>query len=240
MNNRIRITPSVIPNLFTAMNMFSGFLSIVNASQGEYNRAAWFIIMGAVFDALDGLMARLTKSSSELGVELDSLSDIVSFGAAPSFLIYASYLYQFETVGIIISSLLMIAGGFRLARFNVQLVGFDKDYFKGLPIPASAITISSFLLTYYEKPSGFGEPYSSYIIPLVLVLSVLMITTIKYDTLPKFTPAEIKKKPFHFIFVLASVILLIITSGKALFYIFVFIILFGIFRHIFNKYLKKK
>ena len=113
MNHRIRITPSVVPNLFTAMNMFSGFLSIVNASQGEFSRAAWFIITGAVFDALDGLVARLTKSSSELGVELDSLSDIVSFGAAPSFLIYSAYLYQFETVGIILSSLLMIAEGRR-------------------------------------------------------------------------------------------------------------------------------
>ncbi len=240
MSRRIRITPSVIPNLFTAMNMFCGFLSIVSADQGEFDRAAWFIITAAVFDALDGLVARLTKSSSELGVELDSLSDIVSFGVAPSFLIYSVYLHQFETIGIIISSLLMIAGGFRLARFNIQLIGFDKEYFKGLPIPASAITISSFLLTYYQKPMGFEEPYSSYIIPLVLVLSFLMVSTIKYDTLPKFTLSELKKKPFHFIFVLCAVVLLAITKVKALFYIFVFIILFGIFRHIFIRYLKKK
>ncbi len=240
MNRRIRITPSVIPNLFTAMNMFCGFLSIVSASQNEFNTAAWLIVTAAVFDALDGVMARLTKSSSELGVELDSLSDVVSFGAAPSFLIYNSYLFQFETVGIIISSLLMIAGGFRLARFNVQLVGFDKDFFKGLPIPASAITISSFIITYYDKPEGFSEPYASYIIPMVLVLSYLMVSTIKYDTLPKLTPAAIKKKPFHFIFVLTAVVLLIITKGKALFYIFVFIVLFGIFRQIFNKYFNKK
>ncbi len=240
MNNRIRITPSIIPNLFTTMNMFCGFLSIVNADQGDYNRAAWFIITASVFDMLDGLMARLTKSSSELGVELDSLSDIVSFGVAPSFLIYSAYLYQFETIGIIISSLLMIAGGFRLARFNIQLIGFDKEYFKGLPIPASAITVSSFLITYYEKPTGFSEPYSSYIIPLVLVLSFLMVSRIKYDTLPKFTVTEIKKKPFHIAFVLTAVVLLVYTKGKALFYIFVFIILFGIFRHIFIRYFKKK
>ncbi len=240
MNRRIRITPSVVPNLFTTMNMFSGFLSIINASQGEYNRAAWFIVTAAVFDALDGLVARLTKSSSELGVELDSLSDIVSFGAAPSFLIYSAYLHQFETIGIIISSLLMIAGGFRLARFNIQLVGFDKDYFKGLPIPASALTISSFLITYYKEPTGFEKPYSNYIIPLIIVLSILMVTRIKYDTLPKFSFPEIKKKPFHFTFVIIAVALLIITKGQALFYIFVFIILFGIFRHIFIRYFKKK
>src|SRR5690606_39153798 len=158
--SRLRITKSVIPNLFTAMNMFSGFLSIVNAGQGKYIEAAWLIIAAAIFDALDGLVARLTKSSSELGIELDSLSDIVSFGAAPAFLIYSTALFHFEIWGFLISSLLLIAGGFRLARFNIQLVGFDKEYFKGLPIPSSALTISAYVLAYYNSETGFPEPYS--------------------------------------------------------------------------------
>ncbi|MCK7519160.1 MAG: CDP-alcohol phosphatidyltransferase family protein [Ignavibacteriales bacterium] len=80
---KYRFTPSIIPNLFTAMNMFCGFLSIVNTSQQRYFYAAWLIIIAAMFDMLDGLVARLTNSSSELGVELDSLSDVVSFGTAP-------------------------------------------------------------------------------------------------------------------------------------------------------------
>ena len=100
--NRFRITPSVIPNLFTAMNMFCGFLSIINSNNGVYVYAAWLIFIAALFDALDGMVARFTKSSSELGVELDSLSDIVSFGAAPSFLLYKTYFYQLDTIGIII------------------------------------------------------------------------------------------------------------------------------------------
>jgi len=237
--NRLRLTPSVIPNLFTAMNMFCGFLSIINASQEQYNYAAWLIIIAALFDALDGVMARLTHSSSELGVELDSLSDLVSFGAAPAFLIYETQLINYSVFGVIISSLLMIAGGFRLARFNVQLVGFDKSYFKGLPIPSSAITVAAFVLTYYRKGIGFQEPYAEFIIPLIIVLSFLMVSTIKYDTLPKFTLKGIKSRPYHFGFVVLSIILLIITSGKALFYIFVFIILFGIFRHIFYRISKK-
>ncbi len=237
--NRLRITPSVIPNLFTAMNMFCGFLSIINASQDKYSYAAWLIIIAALFDALDGIMARLTNSSSELGVELDSLSDLVSFGAAPAFLIYQIHFINYNAFGVIISSLLLIAGGFRLARFNVQLVGFDKSYFKGLPIPSSAITVAAFVLTYYEKGIGFQEPYASFIIPLVVVLSILMVSTIKYDTLPKFTVKGIRSKPFHFGFVVLSIILLILTSGKALFYIFIFIILFGIFRHIYYLISKK-
>ena len=235
--NRFRVTRSVIPNLFTAMNMFSGFLSIINAEQGKYDYAAILIIIAAIFDALDGIMARLTKSSSELGVELDSLSDIVSFGAAPAFLIYSTYLHNYNATGIVISSLLLIAGGFRLARFNVQLVGFDKTYFTGLPIPSSGITIAAFVLAYYNQ--GFTEPYTNFIIPLVLVLSFLMVSKVKYDTLPKPSIDEIKKKPLRYIFIIAAVILLIITSGKALFYIFVFIILFGILRYIFNKFSKK-
>ncbi|MCZ7610815.1 MAG: CDP-diacylglycerol--serine O-phosphatidyltransferase [Ignavibacterium sp.] len=189
--NRFRLTPSVIPNLFTAMNMFSGFFSIITASQGNYTYSAWLIVVAAVFDALDGFMARLTKSSSELGVELDSLSDVISFGAAPSFLLYKTYFYQFETLGIILSSLIMIAGGFRLARFNVQLVGFDKAYFTGLPIPSSALTIVSFILGFYDN--GFNGVEKHFIIPLVLGLSLLMVSNVKYDTLSKYAFKNFKK-----------------------------------------------
>jgi CDP-diacylglycerol--serine O-phosphatidyltransferase len=237
--NRFRVTPSIIPNLFTAMNMFSGFLSIVSASQGKFIYAAWLIIIAGIFDALDGIMARLTRSSSELGVELDSLSDIISFGAAPSFLIYKSFLYQYDAMGIIISSLLMLAGGFRLARFNIQLTGFEKSFFKGLPIPTSAITVASFCLAYYKAPAGYPESLTIIIIPMILLLSSLMISRIKYDTIPKFRLNELKDKPYLIILVLVAVLFLIFfTFTQALFLMFVFIIVFGIFRHIF--YLIKK
>jgi CDP-diacylglycerol--serine O-phosphatidyltransferase len=236
--NRFRVTPSVIPNLFTAMNMFSGFFSIISASQGNFIYAGWLIIVAAIFDSLDGLMARLTKSSSELGVELDSLSDIVSFGAAPAFLLYTTYFYQFETSGIILSSLPMIAGGFRLARFNVQLVGFDKKFFTGLPIPSSALTIVCFILSYYNK--GFGETEKQFIIPMVLILSLLMLSKIKYDTIPKFSTSDIKRNPMLYIAYLIAFIVLIIYKVKGLFFIFVFMIVFGIFRQIFKYFSNNK
>ena len=236
--NRFRITPSVIPNLFTAMNMFSGFFSIISASQGNYTYAGWLIIIAAIFDTLDGFMARLTKSSSELGVELDSLSDVVSFGAAPAFLLYTTYFYQFDTFGILISSLPLIAGGFRLARFNVQLVGFDKNYFKGLPIPSSALTIVCFILSFYDN--GFGETEKQFIIPMVLILSFLMVSNVKYDTIPKFSFREIKKNPLIYIAYLIALIILILYTVKGLFFIFVFMILFGIFRQIFKYFSNKK
>ncbi|NWF87944.1 MAG: CDP-diacylglycerol--serine O-phosphatidyltransferase [Ignavibacteriaceae bacterium] len=230
---KLRFTPSIIPNLFTAMNMFCGFLSIINTSQQKYFYAAWLIIIAAIFDALDGFMARLTKSSSELGVELDSLSDVVSFGTAPAFLIYSIYLFQYEVLGILISSLLLIAGGFRLARFNVQLVGFDKKFFKGLPIPTAAIVLISFILTFYNTTTGFSEFHSKFIIPIVIILSLLMVSKVKYDTIPSLSIKGFKANPLASTFALLAILLLIITRGQALFYIFVFILVFGIFRHVY-------
>jgi len=228
---RLRITPSVIPNLFTAMNMFCGFLSIITASNGNYNYAAWLIIIAAVFDALDGLVARLTKSSSELGVELDSLSDIVSFGCAPSFLLYSTYFYQFDNIGVILSSLPLIAGGFRLARFNVQLVGFEKSFFLGLPIPTAALTIASFVLAFYND--GYAKPYSDMIIPMVLIVSYLMISNIRYESFPTFSLNGIREKPYHFAFLLIGLVVVIFTYTRGLFYTFVLLIVIGIFRHIY-------
>jgi CDP-diacylglycerol--serine O-phosphatidyltransferase len=219
--------------------MFCGFVSVVYSHENNFHEAALFIIIASVFDALDGFMARLTRSSSEFGVELDSLSDLVSFGVAPAFLVYQTYLNQYNSLGILLSSFLMVFGGLRLARFNVQLVGFDKSHFVGLPIPSSAITVASFVLIYY-KDNAYVKPFDSFIIPLVIVLSLLMVSRIKYDTLPNFTLKGIKDRPYAFGFVLLSVITIIISKGEALFFLFILIILFGIFRHVFSLLIPKK
>ncbi len=212
--------------------MFCGFLSILSASEGDYYYAAWLIFAAAIFDALDGMVARLTNSSSELGVELDSLSDIVSFGAAPSFLLYKTYFYSMDTMGILISALPLIAGGFRLARFNIQLVGFSKSFFLGLPIPSSALTLASFVLAFYSD--GFPKPISDFITPMILVLSYLMVSNIRYETLPKISVKSIKEKPYHFLFLIVSAILVAFMYKKGMFLAFVFMIVIGIFRHIYK------
>lgn len=230
--NRPRLTPSIIPNLFTAINMFCGFLSILSASEGNFNYAAWLIFIAALFDALDGMVARLTNSSSELGVELDSLSDIVSFGAAPSFLLYKTYFYSMDVWGILFSAVPLIAGGFRLARFNIQLVGFSKSFFLGLPIPSSALTIASFVLAFYND--GFPKPISDFITPMILVLSFLMVSNIRYETLPKISLKSIKEKPFHFIFLIIAILLVVFMYTKGMFLVFVFMIVIGIFRHLYK------
>jgi CDP-diacylglycerol--serine O-phosphatidyltransferase len=212
--------------------MFCGFLSILSASEGNFNYAAWLIFIAAIFDALDGMVARLTNSSSELGVELDSLSDIVSFGAAPSFLLYKTYFYSMDVWGILISAAPLIAGGFRLARFNIQLVGFSKSFFLGLPIPSSALTIASFVLAFYND--GFPKPISDFITPMILVLSFLMVSNIRYETLPKISFKSLKEKPYHFIFLIIAVVLVATMYTKGLFLAFVFMIVIGIFRHLYK------
>jgi len=227
----MRITRAVVPNMFTTLNMFCGFLSITYSVKNDVMNAVIFILLGAVFDSLDGVMARLTKSSSKFGVEFDSLSDVVTFGVAPSFLVYQ---YQFNTwgsLGLLISSLPMICGGIRLARFNVQLSGFDKDYFNGMPIPAQAAIVCSFLATDFEKlfPS-LNLQKSELLAPLVIAVSLIMISTIKYDTLSKFTKRDVQLHPVKFTFVTFAALIIIFTKGAALFPVFVLYLLSGIIR----------
>lgn len=205
-------------------------MSIIHASRGEYTMAAWLIILAAVFDSLDGIMARITKSSSWFGVQFDSLSDVISFGAAPAFLVYQVYFHTFGGPGIILSSILMIFGGLRLARFNVQLVSHDKEFFKGLPIPAQAVTVASYLLTFYHETSGLVGAARDLLAPFVIVLSFLMISSVKYDTIPSFTRRSIRKHPFRFALAVASVTAIVVTRGEAIFPVMVLFILAGLIR----------
>ncbi|MEK7671867.1 MAG: CDP-diacylglycerol--serine O-phosphatidyltransferase [Bacteroidota bacterium] len=228
----MRITRAVVPSLFTVLNMFCGFNSILYASKGEFIPAAWFIFLAAAFDSLDGIMARLTKSTSEFGVEIDSLSDVVSFGTAPAFLVYQLYLNTLGTAGILISSLLMIFGGLRLARFNTQLVGFDKDHFVGLPIPASGLTIAAFVLTYWSEVSGLDPTAAKFLPWVCVVLALLMVSKIKYDTLPKINKRAIKKEPWKFVFAALAVIVIAVTGPTAILPLFGLFIALGIIRYI--------
>ena len=228
----MKITRAVVPSLFTVLNMFSGFMSLLHASRGEFIAASWFIILAAGFDALDGIMARITKSSSEFGVEIDSLSDVVSFGAAPAFLVYQLSLFRMEGFGILISSLLMIFAALRLARFNTQLVGFDKDHFVGLPVPVSAITVASFTLNAWNEITGL-DPAGVIALPwMAVALSLLMVSKIPYDTLPKISRRAIRREPWKFVFFGSAVVIVFATAGSAIFPLLLLFITLGIVRSV--------
>ncbi len=224
------VTRAVVPSLFTVLNVFCGFMSIINASQGQIELAAWFIVLAAMFDSLDGVMARITRSSSQFGVELDSLADVVSFGAAPSLLVYQASFSQLGNVGIALSSLPLIFGAIRLARFNVQLVGFEKDHFKGLPVPIQAITLCAFLLQYYTEGHGLRGWSENALIPLVIVLSLLMVSRVRYVTLPKFSRKDLRSHPWRAIAFSVALALIVISSGRYLFPILLAFVSYGIVR----------
>ena len=120
----------IVPNIVTTGNMFCGFYSMIASIHGDYISAAWAILAAAVFDMLDGRIARLAKATSQFGVEYDSLSDLVSFGVAPAILLYQWTLQPFERLGWLAAFLYLACGALRLARFNVMTGAFPKNIFK--------------------------------------------------------------------------------------------------------------
>lgn len=238
--SKIKFSRSYLPNSVTALNVFCGFASIVFASQGDFYLSAILIFLAAFFDLIDGLIARMIGTSSQFGVELDSLSDVVSFGAAPAYLLYSINLYQIDYLGIVFSSFLLIFGALRLARFNSQIVDINtKADFNGLPIPISASVVGSLIITFPEEVLK-NEEITNYLIMLIISLSYLMVCNMKYDALPKPKIEVIKKRPVFFLFVLVGLIFLIATSGKGAFYIFISFVLFGILRHVYYQVFQQK
>lgn len=232
--SKITISKAVFPNTITALNLVSGLFSIIFASQHNYRVAALLIVLAAVFDLLDGLIARLLGTSSQFGVQLDSLADVVSFGAAPSFLVYNTYFFEFDWYGLAITSFPLVFGAFRLARFNVEIEDLNsKGDFKGLPIPISAITIASFVLAFYHE-GVFEKPFAHFMIPLVLLVSYLMVSKIRYSSFPKLNKKSFKERRVFLILLALGFLSGYFTRDAALFTIFFSIVLFGIFRHFFN------
>ncbi|MFC1513568.1 CDP-diacylglycerol--serine O-phosphatidyltransferase [candidate division KSB1 bacterium] len=173
---------AALPNFFTLANSFLGFLSILYASDGRFLAAAWCITFATICDSLDGKLARLSKTSSKFGVQLDSLSDIISFGVAPAFLVYATNFASFGIWGAFLSFLFIFAGIFRLARFNVTTSLKKKSDFKGLPIPVAALAIATFFVF---TNNYFGTVHMPPVIAsMVIALSALMVSNVEYKTIP--------------------------------------------------------
>jgi CDP-diacylglycerol--serine O-phosphatidyltransferase len=135
----------LLPNLFTTAALFCGFFAIVQAMQTRFDVAAMAIFVAMVMDALDGRVARLTHTQSAFGAEYDSLSDMVSFGAAPALVMYEWALRDLGRVGWIVAFVYCACAALRLARFNTTLEVIDKRFFQGLPSPAAAALVAGFV-----------------------------------------------------------------------------------------------
>lgn len=176
----------LLPNGFTLGNLLFGVWAIVEASRGDYSQAAWFVVFGGIMDALDGRVARMTKTGSAFGVELDSLVDAITFGVAPAFIMYFAVLNQ-DGSAWLFSFIYIAAAVMRLARFNVEQGGRAKTAFHGLPSPAAGITLTSYVWfsqsPLYDQMSIGGLSWPDTMRWVMLLLAFLMISHVLYPAI---------------------------------------------------------
>jgi CDP-diacylglycerol--serine O-phosphatidyltransferase len=233
MSEKLKKGIYIIPSLFTCGNISCGCLSVISSINGNFTKAAWLLIFAIAFDAIDGRIARVTKTTSEFGVQLDSLSDLTSFGIAPSLMMYQLVLNSMGKIGKSIAVLFILCSALRLAKFNVR--ANDKEVhssFMGLPTPASAGVLISFVLSYELFIANPGQsltfktipilmenmPVFFKIMPVVIVLlSLLMISSIPYVSFKKVKIS--KPKVFRLLILLLFLIWLVITFPQNIIFI---------------------
>lgn len=184
-----RLTRPIIllPNGFTLLNLFFGVFAIVAASRGNYSTAGTYIVLGGVADAIDGRVARATRSGSRFGAELDSLVDAISFGLAPALLMYFAVFNQHGWEWILCFFFTMCAV-IRLARFNVEQAGRAKTHFNGLPSPMAGLTLATYYWfresALYQHPMLADLPWPVMLRFIMVGLSFLMISQVRYAAVP--------------------------------------------------------
>jgi CDP-diacylglycerol--serine O-phosphatidyltransferase len=208
---RLRRGVYLLPSLMTMGNMFCGYACVVYAARGEFETAAPFIGFAIVLDMLDGRIARLTGTTSEFGVQFDSLADIISFGIAPAILAFSWGLGPLGRLGWAAGFLFVAAAAMRLARFNIQAAsGGDKRYFVGMPSPAAAAIPAA---TVYAYPWGLYD-YRAALPALAMVLlpALLMVSTIRFRS---FKQIDLHvRRSYTILIVIAAGLVLITTHPR--------------------------
>lgn len=194
----------LLPNLITLSSMFAGFYSIVASFNSDYERAAWAILVASIFDVLDGWVARMTHTATRFGIEIDSLSDAISFGVAPGVLVYSWSLQSFGKIGWLAAFFLVACAALRLARFNVQMGSEEKKHFTGLPSPAAALMIATTVLAYQEvidilngvQFTRLADMISLdyWVLALTFIVAGLMVSNITYHGIKEANLKE--RRPF--------------------------------------------
>jgi CDP-diacylglycerol---serine O-phosphatidyltransferase len=206
------------------LNFLFGFISIIHSVKGEYQTAAWFIILAAIVDALDGKLARLTGTADRLGIELDSMADMVSFGAAPALLVYQAQLHEVPFFGFVFAFAYLIAGGWRLARFNAEHASDRTRGYFGLTISISGLTVASFVLF----QSKLVDPPIAVWMTFMACLAVLMVSTINYHW-PRISFQD-TRSGVNSIIILVGVLILAVFPRETLFPLLLIYIVIPIWR----------
>ena len=190
----------ILPNLFTLAGLFGGFYAIVMAMNGRFDQAAIGVFSAMVLDSLDGRVARMTNTQSAFGEQMDSLADMVSFGAAPALIAYVWALTGLGRWGWIAAFVYCACAALRLARFNVNTAVVDKRFFQGLPSPAAAALVAGFIWLMDE--AGYqGEEVRWYMFALTLYAGLTMVTNVPFYS---FKDLSIKRSvPFAVIVLIA-------------------------------------
>lgn len=173
----------IFPGVFTMGNVVCGFLSILSAFEGSITAACWFVILAGFLDALDGRVARMSGTSSQFGVELDSLADFLSFGVAPAVLVYSIKLNSLGKWGWIISVVYIMASSYRLARYNLLADTEEKKDFLGMPVPVAAFGLVSYIIFSFHIWDRLR--YDEILISMIIGFAFLMVSQVQYDTLPE-------------------------------------------------------
>jgi len=202
----------LVPSLFTTGGLFFAFFSIVRSISGDHHMAAWAILFASCCDAIDGRIARMTKTQSDFGKEYDSLVDLSSFGMAPAILVYTWSLYQYRPMGWFLSFLFFACAALRLARFNVQSAAPKKEEkklkFHGLPTPGAACLVATFVL-FHEEILGVESPVKSVaMLVLVPLMAVLMVSGVRYRSFKEY---NIQRNNYFYILIGAAVVIGIIA-----------------------------
>ncbi len=222
----------IVPNLFTTGNLFSGFFGIVNAINGNFEKAAIAILISCLFDILDGKVARLTRATSRFGVEYDSLADLVAFGVGPALLMYLWALKPFGRVGWLAAFVFVACGALRLARFNVQAETGNKNYFVGLPIPGAAgVVATAVLFADHLEVMLLPRFAGGFLLVATYLLGFLMVSTVPYNSFKDFEIVKSKPLPVLFTFIIV-VTVVAISPGLILFLMLVAYLISGPVRYL--------
>jgi len=181
----------LVPATITSLGLLAGFYSIVCSINGHFELAALMITVAFFCDGLDGRVARASRTQSQFGVEYDSLSDVVAFGAAPAILAYTWALRPVGSLGVAVSGLFIVCAALRLARFNVQTGTVDKRRFVGLPVPGAAVMVAGSALAYSYFEFESPRTLCAVMAPLTLALGGLMISRVPY---PSFKGMAIRRR----------------------------------------------
>ncbi len=221
----------IFPGFFTMGNMLCGFLAILYGLDGDLVHAAWLVILAGFFDALDGKIARFSKSASQFGTELDSFADLVSFGIAPAVILYSYKISYLGKWGWILGFVFILCGAFRLARFNLQARLGELDYYMGLPIPVAAITLTGYTLFCHEL---WGEiRYVELWVAMVVIFSGLMVSGFSYDTFPKFS-LNSRENKIKLLYIFVAFVAILVKPRLMIFPLGLIYIVSGIGREVYH------